>query len=242
MNYLIARVSDVSQRKALPAQRKKLLEYAKIKKWRENIDFKYIEYDETAFKGERKKFWELVIEPLQQEKGLSMVVFDKCDRFSRDCVSEERKALTDMFRKGKIELHFPSDNLFIHKNSPAADLFRLDIGVALSAYYSSAIRDNVRRRFGEMVASGQWITKAPLGYENYVVKYDNAGKPIVKGVRFDETRKDKVHEAYELRSLGWSYGAIAKKMKADGLMNTPRKNKFGKVVTIAIPNQNDANE
>ena len=58
-----------------------------------------------------------------------------------------------------------------------------------------------------MVASGQWITKAPLGYENYVVKYDNTGKPIVKGVRFDDLRKDKVHEAFELRSLGCGYTA-----------------------------------
>jgi site-specific DNA recombinase len=234
MNYLIARVSDVSQRKALPAQRKKLYEYAKKNKWRENIDFKYIEYDETAYKGDRKRFWELVIEPLKKEKGLVIVVFDKIDRFSRDTSSTERKALIDLYKKGLVELHFPSDGLYINQDSPAHDLFRLDIGVALAAYYSSAIRDNVRRRFSEMVANGQWITKAPLGYKNYVIEEDSNGGRPKKGVRFDETRKDKVHEAYELRSLGWSYGAIAKKMKADGLMNTPRKNKYGKKVTTYI--------
>ena len=234
MNYLVARVSDVSQRKALPAQRKKLLEYAKNKKWIEDRDFKYIEYDETAYKGDRKKFSELVIEPLQREKGLTIVIFDKIDRFSRDTSSTERKALTDLFKKGRIELHFPSDGLYINQDSPAHDLFRLDIGVALAAYYSSAIRDNVRRRFSEMVANGQWITKAPLGYENYIVAEDiNGGRPK-KGVRFDPTRKDKVHEAFELRSLGWSYGAIAKKMKVDGLLNKPRKNKYGKKVMTYI--------
>lgn len=233
MNYLVARVSDVNQIQALPAQYKKLHEYAKKQKWVENKDFVYIEYDETAFKTNRKKFRELVIEPLLQEKELAIVCFDKIDRFSRDSTSDERKALTDLLRKGKIELHFPSDNLFIHKDSPASDLFRLDIGVALAGYYSSAIRDNVKRRFEEMAASGKITGKAPLGYKNYVKGYDDNGKPI-KWVKFDTLRKDKVHEAFELRSIGWSYGAIAKKMKEDGLMNIPRKNKYGVKVTTYI--------
>ncbi len=232
MNYLVARVSDVNQRKALPAQKKKLLDYGKKVKWVEGKDYKYIEYDETAFKENRVKFWDLVIEPLRQEKEVAIVVFDKIDRFSRDCVSDERKALTDMFRKGKIEMHFPSDNLYITKDSPAADLFRLDIGVALAGYYSSAIRDNVKRRFDEMVASGKWVGKAPIGYENYVVKYDDNGKPLEKGIKFDELRMDLVHQGFVLRSLGWSYGAIAKEMKKAGLAGKARKNKKGiKVVT-----------
>ena len=234
MHYLVARVSDISQRKALPAQRKKLLEYGEQQNWKEGKDYIYIEYDETAFKNNRKQFWQLVIEPLQKEKQLAIVVFDKIDRFSRDSTSTERKALSDLFKKGKIELHFPSDNLYISKDSPAPDLFRLDIGIALAGYYSSAIRDNVRRRFSEMVTNGQWTTKAPFGYENYVVQSDAMGKPVEKSVRFDPLRKDRVREAFELRSLGWSYGAIAKKMKADGVMNTPRKNKHGKVVTTYI--------
>ena len=234
MNYLVARVSDVNQRKALPGQKKKLLDYGKKVKWLEGKDCKYIEYDETAFKENRVKFWDLVIEPLRKETEVAIVVFDKIDRFSRDCVSDERKALTDLFRKGKIEMHFPSDNLYITKNSPAADLFRLDIGVALAGYYSSAIRDNVKRRFDEMVTSGKWVGKAPIGYENYVVKYDDNGKPIEKGIRYDDLRKDLVHRGFELRSLGWSYGLIAKEMKQAGLAGKPRKNKYQKKVVSSI--------
>jgi site-specific DNA recombinase len=234
MNYLIARVSDVSQRKALPAQMKKLFDYAKKEEWVEGKDFKYIEYDETAYKVNRPKFNQLIIEPLKAEKSLAIVVFDKIDRFSRESTSDERKALHDLFKKGKIELHFPSDGLYISKDSPAHDLFRLDIGVALAAYYSSAIRDNVKRRFSEMLSKGHIIGKAPLGYENYVKQRDDNGNPTEKGVRYDVLRKDKVHEAFELRSIGWSYGAIAKKMKEDGLMNKPRKNKYGKKVATFI--------
>jgi len=69
MNYLIARVSDISQRKALPAQKAKLFDYANKLKWVEDVDFKYIEYDETAYKENRPKFRELVITPLQNEKN-----------------------------------------------------------------------------------------------------------------------------------------------------------------------------
>ncbi len=163
---LVARVSDVEQRKALPAQKKRLFEYAKRCRWIERQDFKYVEFDETAFKENRVTFKELVIQPLQNTPIDSIVVFDKIDRFSRDSTSDERAALTKLFRQGKIEMHFPSDNLFIHKDSPAPDLFRLDIGIALAGYYSSSIRDNVKRRFEQLLADGVWVHRAPVGYKN----------------------------------------------------------------------------
>src|ERR1035438_975617 len=168
MNYLIARVSDPKQLDALPAQRQKLFDYAEKRNWIEKKDFIYTEFDETAFKNTRKKFNENVMKPLLAAKELTIIVFDKIDRFSRDSSSEEKSTLTKLFRAGKIELHFPSDNLFIHKDSPAADLFRLDIGVALAGYYSSAIRDNVKRRISQKLNDGEWPGKAPIGYINYV--------------------------------------------------------------------------
>jgi len=157
-------------------------------------------------------------------------VFDKIDRFSRDTVADDRKALTTLFRKGRIEIHFPSDNLFINQASPASDLFRLDIGVALAAYYSSATRDNVRRRFSELVSHKTWIGKAPIGYENYIAGYDINGKAI-KGIRLDEEKQCFIAKGFELRSIGWSYGAIAKEMKQAGLLSNPHRGKDGKKVS-----------
>ena len=113
MNYLIARVSEPEQRKSLPAQRKKIFDYADKIKWEENTDFLYIEFDETAFKEDRKDFRKLVIEPLKTEIETSILVFDKIDRFSRDSSSDEKTILTKMWKSGKIEMHFPSDNLYI---------------------------------------------------------------------------------------------------------------------------------
>lgn len=221
MNYLIARVSDPDQRKALPAQKQKLFDYAKLKDWDEGAAFTYIEFDETAFKEGRKTFRELVIEPLTNEKSLSIAVFDKIDRFSRDTTSDERKDLTVLFRQGKIELHFPSDNLFINRYSPAADLFRLDIGVALAGYYSASIRDNVKRRYSQMLNDGIWVGKAPIGYLNYQ-ETDDSGKTIKKGIKIDPVRAHLIRAAFELRANGMPYKSVAKEMKKQGLVSNTK--------------------
>lgn len=42
MNYLIARVSDPDQKKALPAQKKRLEDYAKSLDWVEDKDYENI--------------------------------------------------------------------------------------------------------------------------------------------------------------------------------------------------------
>ena len=225
MNYLIARVSEPEQRKALPGQRQRLYNYADKMDWAKNKDFTYIEFDETAYKENRKNFRELVIEPLLRETEPVIVVFDKIDRFTRDSTSDERTALTKLLKRGEIELHFPSDNLFVHKDSPAADLFRLDIGVALASYYSAAIRDNVKRRYDQMLQDGIWVGKAPVGYQNYIVEYDENGKPIKKGIRLDAFRAPLIKEGFELRSTGLPYRSIAKQLKKRGLVGNTKNRK-----------------
>ena len=216
MNRLVARVSDIEQRKALPAQKQKLYDYASHCGWTEGEDFVYEEFDETAFKDDRKLFQNKVIDPLLKASGVEIVVFDKIDRFTRDSSSEERRLLTQLFRKGKIELHFPSDNLFIHKDSPAADLFRLDIGIALAGYYSSTIRDNVKRRFDQKLRDGEWCGKAPIGYINVVIGKDNKGDDI-KDIIPDPERAPFILRGYELRADGMPYEVIAKEMTKQGL-------------------------
>lgn len=219
MNYLIARVSDPSQIDALPAQKMRLLNYAKERGWVLGKDCTYVEFDETAYKDTRKKFNELVMQPLLAAGGLSIAVFDKIDRFSRDSTSDERAAFTKLWKQGRLEMHFPSDNLFIHRNSPAADLFRLDIGVALAGYYSSAIRDNVKRKFEQKLADGEWPGKAPIGYLNVVVGKDAKGNDI-RSIEPDPIRGKYIVEGYELRAAGLSYKAIALKLKGKLVSNT----------------------
>ena len=138
----------------------------------------------------------------------------KIDRYTRDAIQQEVKALNDLVKSGKIELHFPDDNLIITKDSPATDLFRLGIGVALSKYYSDSIKDNIARRFSQMLNDGLWIGYAPVGYLN--VHKGSITKPI-KSIEVDPLRAPFITEIYEKRSTGMSYSAIVRLVNSEGM-------------------------
>jgi site-specific DNA recombinase len=206
---LIARVSDVEQRKALPAQKLRLMQYAA------SIDQKaeYHEFDESAHKDVRREFAKLV-QYIKEQQEPCAVVFDKIDRFTRDSSQEEVRAINGLIKAGKIELHFPSDNLFINYLSPAADLFRLGIGMALAKYYSDSIRDNVKRRFEQLLDDKTWIGYAPIGYMN--INRGTFNKPI-KDIEVDVQRAQHVVTIFEKRAIGMSYDAIADVVNSEGL-------------------------
>lgn len=212
--FLIARVSDSDQKQALPAQKMRLTAYAEQK----GYDYQLFEFDETAYKDIRKVFAEIV-KKIQDYPHESIVVFDKIDRFSRDSTQTEVKALNKLREAGKIELHFPSDNLFVHKESPATDLFRLGIGVVLAKYYSDTISDNVKRRFEQKLADQEWPGKAPIGYLNQ--RISDKETTIVQ----DPERARYIIKAFEMRSLGQPFRAIAAELRDEGLKNnTPKQN------------------
>lgn len=188
---LIARVSTEDQKDALPAQVHKLLEYAK----RRSLQYELIEVQESAYKGNRDRF-RVIIEKIQSSKELVAVVFDKIDRYTRDSSAEEVRILQNLYRSGSIELHFPSDNLVIHKDSPATDIMRLGLGVVLAQYYSDAISDNVKRRLEQKLRDGEWTGKAPFGYKN--TNLDNGRK----WVEIDAYKAEIVRKAYEWYASG----------------------------------------
>ena len=86
---LIARVSDVEQRRALPAQRLRLEEYARKLGV---VEVYYFEFDESAYKTDRHKFAEL-IGKIRAEPAGQIVVFDKIDRFT-EMLHKKRCALS----------------------------------------------------------------------------------------------------------------------------------------------------
>ncbi|MGH7234641.1 MAG: recombinase family protein [Candidatus Saccharimonadales bacterium] len=209
---LIARVSDPSQIPALPAQKRRLYEYAKSKGWTEHKDFEYLEFNETAYKGDiRHKFEQEVIEPVRHAKCKMILVFDKADRLSRDTNDEHKSYLSRLTKAGKLELHIPHDNLYINKDSPAGTLFNLDVHISLAAYYSASIRDNVKRKIELKLSQGEWPGKAPVGYLNH--RFDENHTTVV----IDEKRAPFVKEAFALRRKGWSYKAISRKLRKDGM-------------------------
>jgi site-specific DNA recombinase len=209
--FLIARVSDPRQTDALPAQKLRLDDYAdRLKVIRE-----YYEFDETAFKQDRQKFREIV-EKVYDYPNFCIVVFDKIDRFTRDASSEVVQIMKQLVKEGKIELHFPSDNLIYHKDAPAADKTRLGMGMVFGEYYSSAISDNVKRKIEQKLHDGEFPGKSPIGYQN-ISETDGNGKVISKNIVPDPVRSKYIVKAYELRLEGKSFRTIAKILKEDGL-------------------------
>lgn len=209
--FLIARVSDPRQTEALPAQKLRLDEYTE----RLKLNGEYFAFDETAYKEDRQKFREIV-DKIYAYPNFCIVVFDKIDRFTRDASSEIVQTMKAMVKEGKIELHFPSDNLIYHKNSPASDKTRLGMGMVFGEYYSSAISDNVKRRQEQKLHVGEFPGKAPVGYKN-INTQDINGNIISKDIVPDPVRSKYIVKAYEMRLEGKSFRTIAKQLKEDGL-------------------------
>jgi site-specific DNA recombinase len=220
--YLLARVSTDDQKDALPAQTFRLVEYAK----RRGYQYELTEIRESAYKGNRDEF-RLLIEQIKTCDENAVVVFDKIDRYTRDSSSEQVRALQSLYRSGKIELHFPSDNLFIHKDSPATDLLRLGMGIVVAQYYSDAISDNVKRRFEQKLRDGEWIGMAPTGYKNAI---SDSGK---KWIEIDTFKAEGIREGFKLYATGLSsllevaklwrtqYGIPANTSKVDQVLKNP---------------------
>ena len=213
--FLIARVSDSSQRKALPAQKLRLDEYAE----RLELNSEYHEFDETAFKADREQFI-TIINNAMQYKGFYILVFDKIDRLTRDVSSEIVRKLKEMAYSGACEIHFPSDGLVLHKNSPAHDKTRFDMGMVFGGYYSMAISDNVKRKIQQKLHEGEYPGKACIGYIN--TRYTVEGKEF-KTIVPDPARKQYIIKAFKLRLAGNSFRTIAKTLKEDGLVSNTKK-------------------
>ena len=205
--YLIARVSTEDQIDALSAQVHRLVDYAN----RYNLDYELIKFQESAYKGNRDEF-NTILRRILKVEGLVTLVFDKIDRYTRDSSTKEVRLIQDLYEKGRLELHFVSDNLVITEKSPATDLMRLGLGILLGRYYSDAIRDNVIRRFEQMRRDGLWTGKAPFGYINTV---------LPDGRKWIEAHP---HNANIVRAIYEQYGSGVSSLK---LVRQYVKNEYG---------------
>lgn len=215
--FLIARVSDPRQTDALPAQELRLNAYAERLKVAETSQL--YKFDETAFKEDRQKF-QKIVQTISEYPDFCIVVFDKIDRFTRDASSEVVQVLKYLVKNGKLELHFPSDNLVYHKNSPASDKTRLGMGMVFGEYYSSAISDNVKRKIEHKLSIGEFPGKAPVGYKN--IKYEVEGKEE-KNIVPDQARRHYIEKAFDLRLDGKSFRTIAKILREEGFRSNTKK-------------------
>lgn len=212
---LLSRVSTPEQKEAnlsLPSQNIRLEKYCldhNLEVW------KVFEFDETAFKANRKEFAE-VIKILNETKEPLALCCDKIDRLIRN-FTQDLVTLEELRQAGRLELHFPSDNIHIHKNSPAADLFRWSIGISLAKYYSDSISDNVKRAIEQKLRKGEWPGKAHCGYKNVDLDED------IKWIEPDPARANLVIKLFEWYSTGqYSMELLRRKAKEEGLTNNTK--------------------
>lgn len=194
---ILARVSTEEQKEAgnsLPAQRKRLEDYCKRKGFEVH---KVFSFDESAYKDSRSEF-EQVVKVLESFNEKVVFCCDKIDRLTRNVFDKNLATLEELRKSGKLELHFVSDNVILHKDSPATDLFRFTIGTSLAKYYSDSISDNVKRATEQKLRSGEWPGKAPIGYRN-VDK--NNGKKWVIVEPFGANVVEKMYEWYGTSSF-----------------------------------------
>lgn len=188
--FLIARVSTDEQSDALPGQIYRLKDYAT----RKGFGYEPYEIKESAYKGNRASFKEIIDQIISQPE-LSTLVFDKIDRYTRNSNSNEISLLNNLCRAGKIEIHFPSDSLYISKTSSAQEHFMLNMGVSTAQYYSDSISDNVKRCNQQKWRDGEWCGKAPIGYINTI-------KDGKKWVEPDPETAQVVRETFEMYASG----------------------------------------
>ncbi len=171
---LLARVSTEDQETI--QQIEKLKEYIKSKGRFDIKNTEIFDFDESAYKdvGQRKEF-QKVLASLFREKDKVALVCDKVDRMTRDFLTF-LPIIDKLRRNEKIELHFPGDNLILTNESPAGDLFRFNMGVALAQYYSDSISDGVIRKIAQKIRNGEILSKVPYGYKN--ITYEDGTKGV----------------------------------------------------------------
>jgi len=221
---ILARVSTEEQKEAgnsLPAQLLRLQKYCREK----GLDVtQELNFDESAWKTERLEF-QKIVETLQKSKETMALCCDNIDRLIRN-FTRDLATLEELRKQGKIELHFPSDNIVLHKNSPATDLFRFTIGVSLAKYYSDSVSDNVKRANETKIKNGEWAGWAPIGYINTENEKGN------KDIEVDEIRSPFIIKMFELYASGnYSMRQIKEQLDKVGLKS---KSKDPKPLTISM--------
>jgi site-specific DNA recombinase len=211
---ILARVSSREQEDgySIEAQKYRLQEYCT----RKGLEIlKIFEFSESSTIGNRKKFME-AIDFAKKQKELVAVVTDKVDRLQRSY--KETPLLNDLIEKGKIELHFYTENCVIHKNSTSQERMMWNIFVMMAQSYVDSLKDNINRSIEQKLRLGEWVSTAPIGYLHVTSKELERGKGKII---IDPDRAPLVKKIFETYATGnYTLLAILKKTREWGLRNS----------------------
>ena len=184
---------------------------------RKNLEIiKTFEFSESSTVGERKKYKES-IDFARKQKEVIAIVSDKVDRLQRSY--KETPVLNDLAERGKIELHFYTENCIIHKYSTSQDRMIWNMNVMMGQNFVDSLRDNVNRAIDQKLRQGEWISTAPIGYLHITSSnsHDRGKGKIV----IDKVRAPLIKKLFETYATGnYTLGALLKKTREWGLQNS----------------------
>jgi DNA invertase Pin-like site-specific DNA recombinase len=231
---IIARVSTEGQGEndhySIPAQLKNLRDYVERGGKFSELSLKNIlaehELRESAFQGNRPAFTKIVdgIENLDEPVAL---VFDDIDRFARQVRSKLLIRLDDLRKDGKLELHFVTTNLALHRNSSANELMIWNILLAVAEGQSNMISEKVKKGNREKLEQGKFIGYSPTGYQNVVTQ--NGDGSFKREILVDEEREEFIRKCFHLYSTDkYSMEEIARMMNNAGFTMKTKRSRNGK--------------
>ena len=187
---LYARVSSREQERegySIPAQRKTLVEYARLHGFQ--IDHEFIDIESAKNPG-RKEFGRM-LRLLEADGSSRIVLVEKTDRLYRN--RADALAFEELIEKRDVEVHLVREARVIGKDSRSQDKFMHDIHVAVAKHYVENLKEEVKKGMREKAEQGFYPGRAPFGYRN---------DSVTRSVRVHEKRAPILRRIFELYATG----------------------------------------
>jgi site-specific DNA recombinase len=187
---LYARVSSREQERegySIPAQRKLLAEYARVRGFR--IEHEFIDIESAKNPG-RKQFGNM-LKLLETDQACRIVLVEKTDRLYRN--RTDALAFEALIESRGVEIHLVKEARVIGKDSRSQDKFMHDIHVAVAKHYVENLKEEVKKGMREKAEQGIYPGRAPFGYRN---------NPLTRSVDVDEEKAPIARRVFELYATG----------------------------------------
>jgi site-specific DNA recombinase len=187
---IYARVSSREQERegySIPAQRKLLAEYARVRGFCVQQEF----IDVESAKNPGRKEFGAMLRLLQSDPQCRTVLVEKTDRLYRN--RTDSIAFEELIEKRNVEIHLVKEGRVIAKDSRSQDKFMHDIHVAVAKHYSENLREEVKKGMREKAEQGIYPGHAPFGYKN---------KTATRSIEVDPQRAAVLRKIFELYASG----------------------------------------
>jgi site-specific DNA recombinase len=187
---IYARVSSREQERegySIPAQRKLLNEYARVRGFRVQQEF----VDLESAKNPGRKEFGAMLRLLRSDPQCRTVLVEKTDRLYRN--RTDSIAFEGLIEKRNVEIHLVKEGRVIAKDSRSQDKFMHDIHVAVAEHYTENLREEVKKGMREKAEQGMYPGRAPFGYKN---------DSLTRSITVDPQRAPTLRKIFEMYASG----------------------------------------